>query len=84
MENDNEKKILLDAIDVLTMDVLRLKSENETLRNLLDQTKIKERGRRPRSADIWSKSMDYLRREGFVRTIKKVLEKIKQFFGGQN
>ena len=40
MENDIEREILLHAIDVLTMDVLRLKSENETLRSSLDQTKL--------------------------------------------
>jgi len=84
MENDNEREILLHAIDVLTMEVLRLKSENEMQRYLLGQNKDMGRGHKPSSANVWSKSLSYLRREGFVRTFLKVLKKLQQFFGGKN
>jgi|ADurb_Oil_01_Slu_FD_contig_21_3149913_length_932_multi_3_in_0_out_0_2 hypothetical protein len=82
MENDIEREILLHAIDVLTMDVLRLKSENETLRSSLDQTKFAKRSRRPGNENILSKGLAYLRREGFVRTLKKAAKKLQKSFRG--
>ncbi len=82
MENDIEREILLHAIDVLTMDVLRLKSENETLRISLGQTKYAKRSRRLGNENIWSKGLAYLQREGIARTLKKTVEKLQKSFRG--
>lgn len=70
-----EKEILLEAIDALTMDVLRLKSENEILQSKLGNMKFRNK-KNASYENIWVKGWNYLKREGFFPTIKKVAKKV--------
>jgi len=79
--NIDEHEVLIRTIDLLSMDILRLKSENETLKMTL-QTLEKNGIKRGvvsnmnRPANVWSKAINYYRREGLRNTIKKVFNKL--------
>ncbi|MCB2141298.1 hypothetical protein KQH27_01165 [bacterium] len=70
-----EKEILLNTIDALTMDVLRLKSENDVLRSrMANNSGLKKK--KTNYDTIWNKGFNYLKREGFFPTIKKMIKKV--------
>lgn len=76
-----EKEILLKAIDLLSMDILRLKSENEmlkiTIQSLEKGSLFKGKNRDiNKSETIWSRTIEYYHREGFINTIKKIIKKL--------
>jgi len=76
-----ERETLIKVIDLLSMDVLRLKSENESLKMTI-QTLNKGAFYRGSNTDIekpekiWTRIINYYRREGFINTIKKIISKI--------
>lgn len=76
-----ERETLIKAIDLLSMDVLRLKSENESLKMTIQTLKtgafykgINTDIEKPEK--MWTRIINYYRREGFVNTIKKIISKI--------
>jgi len=77
----DEKEILLRAIDVLTMENLRLNRENEALK-ITNQTLAKHAHHKrkskqgPQIESLWTKGINYLKREGFWKTTKKVFAKL--------
>lgn len=79
-QNPDEKEILVRTIDILSMEVLRLKRENEILK--LDiQThhkgnRFKSVGYNDHSVNLWRKGINYYRREGFRRTLSKIFLKL--------
>jgi len=76
-----EREILIKTIDILSMDVLRLKSENETLKMSLQSVNpgndfMGRRDINDKPATIWSRTINYYHREGFINTIRKIISKI--------
>ncbi len=79
--SSEEKEILIRAIDVLTMENLRLIRENEIL-NITNQTLMKQTHKKAKrksgknSENVWTKGVNYLQREGFWKTVKKIISKL--------
>ena len=80
-QSSEEREILIRTIDVLSMEVLRLKSENDILQATAQGVNRKTHQRvsilRPnKSANVWSKAVNYYHREGFRNTVSKILSKL--------
>jgi len=72
-EDNNE--ILLRAIDILSMEILRLKSENEILKKYSIKENNKSNKRGVTDDTVWRKGINFYRREGFLNTFKKIFTK---------
>lgn len=76
-QNLDEIEILVRTIDILSMEVLRLKRENEILK--LDMhthhrgNRFRSVGKNDHTVNLWRKGINYYRREGFRRTLSKIL-----------
>lgn len=80
MPESDEKEALLRAIDVLSMEVLRLKSENEVLKSTVDSFQRGKRGQINRGyqpESLRTKVINYYKREGLRNTLKKVFWKVQ-------
>ena len=77
----DEREVLLRTIDLLSLEVLRLKSENEVLRNS-HQSKTRKfakvSGNYPRReiVNVWTKTIAHIRREGFWNAVKRIISKL--------
>ena len=77
----DEREILIRTIDLLSMEILRLKSENENLK-ISVQTFIRKTHNKASSAgtnrtvNVWNKALIYYRREGFRNTLIKIISKL--------
>lgn len=81
LKNQNpleDHEVLLRTIDILSMEVLRLKTENEILRNgnRLSTTNQFLPGARQQDT-LFQRVVNYSRREGIMNTIKKILSKLR-------
>jgi len=76
IKSNEEKEILIRAIDLLTMEILRLKTENEILIRKNQEKEFRLNKKTFQYENVWSKANNYYHREGFTNTFKKVISKL--------
>lgn len=67
---------LIRVIDILTMENLRLKSENEILKRKNQNRDLRYINKEYQYENVWSKAKNYYLREGFLNTFKKMIFKL--------
>ena len=67
---------LMRAIDLLTIENLRLKTENEILKRNLNKNDSQQSVKIIYKENVWSKAKNYYKREGFKNTFKKIFRKV--------
>jgi len=76
IQKNDEHEILIRAIDLLTMEILRLKTENEILKRKNQEKEVLNGKKTNQYENIWSKARNYYHHQGFLNTIKKVISKL--------
>jgi hypothetical protein len=74
-----EHESLIRTIDILSMEILRLKCENEILLSKIESSRGGIRNARLNGFQretLWNRVYNYYKREGFLNTIRKIISKI--------
>lgn len=74
----DDREILIRTIDLLTMELLRLRSENETLLIRIQTQQLNTPIRTYQPENVLNKAINYYRREGVRNTLNKILSKLRR------